>query len=212
MAHCSGTLIWLHGPSVSFTALSTAPLGRATGWEIIQLNNQPSGPSPRCASRNSNSDTDPGQPSAGYRARAVRSSRSRRWRGWPVCAADRRSQSREGVSLFPGRRNNSVVPTKPFSLAREETLKQSPGINILGSNNGVRSCGTSSSTCFTTSLARDTWLPRGSNGDLITCGLEERESLDRKLLLIFRPVDDLSGVLMLQPKQAGSTPHPKGSG
>jgi hypothetical protein len=30
-----------------------------------------------------------------------------------------------------------VVPTKPFSLAREETLKQSPDTNIFGSNNGV---------------------------------------------------------------------------
>jgi len=45
---------------------------------------------------------------------------------------DCRSRSREAVSLFLGRRNNSVVATKPFSLAREETLKQSPGINTLG--------------------------------------------------------------------------------
>ena len=47
-----------------------------------------------------------------------------------------------------------------------------------GSNNGVRPCGTSSSTCFTTSLARNTWPARGSNGDFVNWGLEERESLD----------------------------------
>src|SRR3979411_2418761 len=77
------------------------------------------------------------------------------------------------------------MPTKQFSgadeaifLGREEALKQSPGTNMLRSNNGVRPCGTSSSTCFTTSLARNTWPARGSNGDFVNCGLEERESLD----------------------------------